>query len=64
MAKVTGKLIGEAYGITITARYHHAAKNGKDRIWIQLRQNNGKKWRMHTTLAYAKAVDVAFWDSP
>ena len=65
MSKVTGKLIGHTHGLTITA-YPVTPKtaHGKERIWIQIRQNEGKKWRVYETLAYARSLDVQFVAEP
>jgi hypothetical protein len=61
MSKVRGKLIGETHGLTVTVSHHPAkTSKGKERLWIQVRQNNGKKWKVYESLAYARAVDIAF----
>lgn len=65
MGKVTGKLVGTAHGITVTV-LHKPAKTakGKDRLWLQIRQNDGKTWKVYETLAYARSVDIAFVSEP
>ena len=65
MGKVTGKLVGEAHGITVTVK-HKPAKTtrGKNRMWIQLRQNDGIKWTVYESLAYPHGVDIAFVEKP
>jgi hypothetical protein len=65
MGKVTGKLVGHAHGITVTVS-HHPAKTakGKERLWLQIRQNTGKKWKVYESLAYARSVDIAFVSEP
>jgi hypothetical protein len=65
MGKVTGKLVGNAQGITVTVA-HCPAKTtkGKERLWLQIRQNNGKKWKVYESLAYARSVDIAFVSEP
>lgn len=48
-------------GLDIYVAKRYAKRNGKDRIWIQVRQNGPKKiWRQDLCLAYSKAVDIAF----
>lgn len=61
MGKVKGKVIGHTDGLTVTVA-HNPAKTAKgtDRLWIQIRQNDGKRWRVYETLSYPHAVDIAF----
>lgn len=60
MGKIGGRKIGTVKGLTVTVNHLPAKKRGKDRLWIQIRQHNGKRWRVYETLAYAKSVDVLF----
>ena len=65
MGKVHGTLVGTVQGITVTAALKKPRTgNGKERLWIQIRQNNGKKWKVYTTLAYARSLDIAFVAEP
>lgn len=65
MGKVNGTLIGTIRGLTVTAALQKpSTSNGKERLWIQIRQNNGKKWKVYTTLAYARSLDVQFVAEP
>jgi hypothetical protein len=58
--KVTGRILGELEGIQVTAKVHRAKRTGRDRIWFQIRQRDGKKWRVSATMSYARALDVQF----
>lgn len=61
MGKVSGAVVGHAHGITVTVLHEPAKTNkGKDRLWLQIRQNSGKKWKVYESLAYARSVDIAF----
>ena len=63
--KVKGRVIGDVDGLRITCRLLPAKRHGRDRIWIQIRQNGTKKkWRVSTCLAYARSLDVQFMDMP
>lgn len=37
-----------------------AKRSGKDRLWIQIRQDETKAWLVAASLSYARAVDVEF----
>lgn len=61
MGKVTGKLVGDAHGLTVTVKHNPAkTQRGKDRLWLQIRQNNGKSWKVYQCLSYTHGVDIAF----
>jgi hypothetical protein len=60
--KITGKIIGEFKGFTIYGKLNKAKAQGKDRIWIQIRQTEPKKYRVHTCLSYARSMDIQFVD--
>ena len=50
-------------GTGLTVLYHitKAKRDGQDRVWIHLRQDESmKKWRTVTCLYYPHAVDIAF----
>jgi hypothetical protein len=64
MGKVHGTPIGTNNGLTVTAALKKPRGKGKERLWIQIRQNNGKKWRVYTCLAYARSLDVQFVAEP
>jgi hypothetical protein len=60
MAKSQGKPVFEVEGLQIIISQIPAKREGRDRIWIQIRQGNEKPWRMAATLAYPHALDVRF----
>lgn len=60
VGKVTGRILGEVEGIQVTANLQRAKREGKDRIWIRIRQSGVKHWRVSEALSYARAVDVQF----
>jgi hypothetical protein len=58
--KVKGRTLCEFEGLVISGLMQKAKRTGKDRIWIQIRQNSPKGYRVNTSLSYARAVDVQF----
>ncbi len=58
--KISGELIGTFSGVRIYGRISRAKKGGKDRLWIHLRQDDPKEWRIAATLRYANSLDVRF----
>jgi hypothetical protein len=61
--KVGGKVIGRFKGLVIYGNLHKAkTEEGKDRIWIQIRQAEPKHRRVYECLSYARSVDVQFTD--
>ncbi len=58
-SKITGTPDFEKYGLKFYVRLHSAKKQGKDRIWISIRQDN-KEWTTTKTLSYQKAIDILF----
>ncbi len=59
-AKISGELIGEFNGVRIYGRVTRAKKRGKDRMWIHIRQENPKEWRVAATLSYENSIDIRF----
>jgi hypothetical protein len=55
--------LAEVRGITITTSYLKQ-KNGKELLWIEMRQKNGKRWKMYSALAYGRSADVCFIAEP
>jgi hypothetical protein len=59
--KVGGVVIGKFAGFTV---YGHVSKAktamGHDRLWIQIRQDDPKQWRLTTSLSYRRSLDVQF----
>jgi len=63
--KVRGRILAEFDGLTITAAPHEAKRSGKNRLWIQIRQNDRpKKWRVSTALTYGRSADIQFVEEP
>ncbi len=58
--KISGELIGEFNGLRIYGRVSKAKRRGKDRLWIHIRQDDPKAWRIAATLSYANSLDVRF----
>ena len=65
MGKVHGKIVGSEHGLTVTvALKPPKTEKGKERLWLQIRQNGNKKWRVYECLSYARSVDIAFVSDP
>lgn len=63
--KVRGTILAQCEGLTITVHPKPAKSTGKDRLWIQIRQNGAsKKWHVSTALMYARSADIQFVDDP
>ncbi len=58
--KIRADVIGEFEGLTIYGKLHSAKRYGKNRVWIQIRQTEPKRFRVSECLSYARAVDVQF----
>lgn len=55
------KLLAEFKGIKIYGVDQKSKTGkGKDRVWIQLRQEKPEEWKQTATLAYMKAADIQF----
>ncbi len=63
-SKISGELIGEFNGLRIYGRVSRAKKRGKDRLWIHIRQDNPKEWRIGATLSYENSIDIRFESEP
>ncbi len=63
--KVQGQIVAEYEGLTISVLPQKAKRAGKDRLWIQIRQNGAvKQWRVAASLSYARSADIEFVDEP
>ena len=58
--KISGKVLGEFQGLTIYGKLKKAKRSGKDRIWIQIRQSEPKRYRVSESLSYMRSVDIQF----
>lgn len=59
-SKISGTPIATFNGLKIYAKLQKAKKKGKDRIWINIRQDDPKQQRIAPTLSYVNAIDVCF----
>ncbi len=57
-AKISGELIATFNGLRIYGRLTKAKRKGKDRLWIHIRQDNPKEWRIAATLSYENSIDI------
>ena len=62
--KVEAEIIGEFHGVTIYGKLQLAKRGGKDRLWIQIRQNAAKVYRVAESLCYARSADIQFEADP
>ena len=61
MPKPEGKPVREIEGLKIYVIKKEARTGrGKDRIWISVRQDRPKKWRVAASLCYVNGVDIRF----
>ncbi len=60
MTKIRGKKIASIEGLEIYVSHRKPKRRGMERLWVSVRQNGAKKWRVGSTLSYSKAVDVRF----
>ena len=58
--KIKGEKLAEFHGLTVYGRLKKAKRHGKDRIWIQIRQDEPKKYRVAESLSYMRSLDVQF----
>jgi hypothetical protein len=58
--KIKGEKLAEFHGLTVYGRLKKAKLHGKDRIWIQIRQGEPKKYRVAESLSYMRSLDVQF----
>jgi hypothetical protein len=64
-AKLPGEFFGTFDGLTISVQTLRAKKMGRDRLWIQIRQNDRpKRWRVSASLSYARSADIQFEEAP
>ena len=60
MPKPKGKPIKKIEGLEIYVELKKAKTKGKDRLWVSVRQDNPKKWRVASSLCYVNSFDVRF----
>jgi hypothetical protein len=60
MPKVKGEPVLRVEGLEIYVNHFPAKREGRDRVWVQVRQKQPKSWPMAATLAYPHGIDVRF----
>lgn len=55
--KMSGKVLAEFCGLTIYGKLKKPKRHGRTRLWIQIRQEAHKPYRVSECLSYARAVD-------
>jgi len=55
-----GKLITAFKNLKIYVNDSPPKKKGKHRVWIRVRQDEPKEWRISATLSWTKAIDIRF----
>ena len=58
--KIKGKFLAEFHDLLIYGYFKAAKKTGKNRVWIQVRQKDSKRYRVAESLAYMRSLDVQF----
>jgi len=59
--KITGTPVYTGHGFKIYVGIpSKPKKRGKSRIWISIRQDDPKEWRIYESLSYAQGADVQF----
>jgi hypothetical protein len=59
-SKIKAEIIAEFHGLTIYGKLQAAKRNGRDRLLIQIRQNDGKVYRIAESLTYIRSADIQF----
>jgi acyl-CoA thioesterase len=59
-SKITGTPIATFNGLKIYAALHTPKKKGKQRIWISIRQDVPKDWKIAASLSYVNSIDIRF----
>ena len=59
--KIDAEIIAQFHGFTIYGKLQPAKREGRDRVLIQIRQNNDVKvYRVAESLTYARSADIQF----
>ena len=60
-SKIEAEILAEFQGLTIYGKIQPAKRTGRDRVWIQIRQNDDVKvYRVAESLSYARCADIQF----
>ncbi len=58
--KIKAKFLVEFHGLQVYGSFRPAKKQGKNRVWLQIRQSLPKRYRMAESLNYMRAADIQF----
>ena len=58
--KIKGKFLAEFHDLQIYGSFRAAKKDGKNRVWLQVRQRPPKRYRVAESLSYMRSLDVQF----
>ncbi len=60
LSKMTGVQIAKFDTLIINADLQRPKRKGKNRIWLQIKQDEPKKWQVVATLSYKHGIDIQF----
>ncbi len=58
--KIKGQLLAEFHGLQVYGSFRAAKKDGKNRVWLQVRQSSPKRYRVAESLSYMRSADIQF----
>lgn len=58
--KIKGRLLAEFHGLQIYGSFKPAKKDGKNRVWLNVRQSSPKRYRVAESLSYMRSADIQF----
>ena len=58
--KVKGQFLAEFHGLLIFGNFKAAKKKGRNRVWLQVRQQTPKRYRVAESLSYMRSADLQF----
>lgn len=58
--KIEGTPLATFNNLKIYANFHKPKTKGRETVWLSIRQDHPKKWRVATTLSYVNAMDIRF----
>lgn len=59
-SKIKGQLLAEFHGLLIYGTFRAAKREGKNRVWLQIRQKTPKRYRVAESLSYMRSADIQF----
>jgi len=63
-SKISGTKLTTFHGLDIYGEFTPPKRGGKATIWIQIRQDKPKRFRVRESLSYARSVDIEFAEDP